>query len=58
MNRIRITNGPVAYFDILGYESINSSNEIEKVAQVIIDHLDGIPAAFVISGRTAFYLSA
>ena len=41
---IRIKNGPVAYFDILGYENINSSNEIEKVAQIIIDHLDGIPA--------------
>ena len=44
MNRTRIKNGPVAYFDILGYQSINSSNEIEKVAQIIVDHLDGIPA--------------
>lgn len=43
MNRIRIENGPVAYFDILGYQSINSNNEIEKVAQIIVDHLDGIP---------------
>lgn len=45
MNRIRIKNGPVAYFDILGYQSINSNNEIEKVAQLIIDHLDKIPAS-------------
>lgn len=43
MNRIRIENGPVAYFDILGYQSINSNNEIEKVAQIIVDYLDGIP---------------
>jgi len=40
---IRIKNGPVAYFDILGYKSINDNNEIKKVAQIIIDHLDGIP---------------
>jgi hypothetical protein len=43
MKRIRIKNGPVAYFDILGYHSINSSNEIEEVSQIIVDHLDGIP---------------
>lgn len=43
MNRKRIKNGPVAYFDILGYQSINESNEIQKVAQIIVDHLDGIP---------------
>jgi len=42
---IGIKNGPVAYFDILGYKSINSSNEIEKVAQIIVDHLVGIPAS-------------
>lgn len=45
MTKVLITNGPVAYFDILGYESINLSNEIEKVAQVILDYLDGIPAS-------------
>ncbi len=43
MNRRRIKNGPVAYFDILGYQNINESNEIQKVAQIIVDHLDGIP---------------
>lgn len=42
---MRITNGPVAFFDILGYESINSSNDIKNAAQMILDHLDGIPAS-------------
>ena len=42
-NRRRIKNGPVAYFDILGYKTIIDNNEIETVAQLIVDYLDKTP---------------
>ena len=43
MNKRQIKNGPVAYFDVLGYQNINSCNDINKVAQIIVEHIDVIP---------------
>ena len=60
MNRILIKNGPVAYFDILGYKSIIDNNEIETVAQLIVDHLDKTPAYlhdYIMNSFSSFGLS-
>jgi len=43
MNKNRRKNGPVAYFDILGYKTIIDNNEIQTVAQLIVDFLDRAP---------------
>jgi len=56
MNKILIANGSVAYFDIMGYESINTRNEIKEVAKIILDHLDGIPAS-IRDIRKKYFLS-
>jgi len=41
--KLTIRNGPVAFFDILGYKSIIDNNKIEVVAQLIVDHLEKTP---------------